>query len=173
MSENKHISSKIVILETDLFEPAQIPPYGTNLYKYIEKQTRETVNSFLGEKNTPTLHRRIQEAVNVKLRNFEGFMKWPPIDITRNPHDPSGFHVKLKFNVPWEYAGDMVVMNPVNNVTHSWTHAGVMRGYLCCTRCHIHKLVIAETDIEFGLCSNTIAQYDLSCDECIVKDIIE
>jgi len=163
MSKNKFIIPEFC--ETD-----PKPTYGTNLYKYIQEYIYK---SFLGKQINNTITNHIQDAVEIKLRSFGIFLEQPAVRVRSDPYDPTKFDIKVNLNIPWASAEKLVVMDPLNDVTHTWI-CGPKRGHFRCTKCHISKIRMDSIGIESANDSDIIlAQYDLSCDEVVIKDIIE
>lgn len=152
--------------ENNPFKPA----FGSNFYKYVQDQISHSANAFINMEVDENLIQNIKNKIETQFHSLKCLGQFT-VNVKKDEYDPTIIRINTEIteiDASWNTT-DLVVMNPSNDATHSWISVPGRTGIFCCSRCKISKIEI--NNIEYS--ELILAQYDLSCDEGIVKDIIE
>jgi hypothetical protein len=95
----------------------------------------------------------------------------PDISVEQNTNDPTLININIKMA---HRSRNLVVIDPAKEQTHDWAE-GYKKGVYKCTKCGMNKERMNSKEVDDSIASDylTVADYNYTCDEMSVKDIIE
>lgn len=147
------------------FRPPEEIEYGVKLEELLTKQANLVFEDYINKPITNTIINQVKKLAEYKISQLYPFflpVKWTYYNESHNSLMLSSYIL--------EYAQGWVLLNPQKEKTHKWVHTpNFNNGSLAfpsskCSDCGLQRM------LKDGW---TFAQQDLTCDEIIIKDIIE
>lgn len=146
--------------------------YGTGIAQYFKEMFSKKL---LGKANTEATKKAIKRTVQAQLDAISnGGIDESSVHCEQDSEDPTKMNITVKMNVPTRRMRDLVVMDPKKEETHSWKEH-YKKGSAKCSRCGMSRVRMNSKEIDDSYADDfiTLADYNYSCDEMSVKDIIE
>ncbi len=141
--------------------------YGTKLSEFVTDIVEKSTSKFIG---LPADLNQVKNQIATQLNVISnGGINSSDIEVNVDPKGPTKFNIDIKIN--YENTKAKVAIDPEKEKTHDW-FAYYKEGVSYCKKCGMNRLKMNIRGVN-RITEISLADYNLSCTEMDIKDVIE